>query len=98
MDGCNMKLSDINQKYVRDRMGTGKDMQDAHKEKSNMPMKQEMPHNMGIGMKKMGKVMHEYKKGTLHSGKSGKIVKSHKQAVAIGLSEARKRGAKIPIK
>ena len=38
------------------------------------------------------------KKGTLKSGKSGKKVKSQKQAVAIGLSEARKKGAKVPKK
>jgi ribosomal protein L21E len=37
---------------------------------------------------KVGKVMHEYKTGTLHSGKGGKVVKSRKQAVAISLSEA----------
>ena len=59
---------------------------------------QEMPHNAGIGMEKMGKVMREYKAKTLHSGKSGKIVKKRSQAVAIALSEARKAGAKIPIK
>lgn len=45
---------------------------------------------------KVGKVMHEYKEGSLKSGKSGKPVKSRKQAVAIGLSEARKSGAKVP--
>lgn len=45
---------------------------------------------------KVGKVMHEYKEGSLKSGKSGKPVKSRKQAVAIGLSEARKAGAKLP--
>ena len=39
-------------------------------------------------MAKVGKVMHEYKTGTLHSGKGGPVVKSQKQAVAIGLSEA----------
>jgi hypothetical protein len=38
------------------------------------------------------------KKGTLKSGKSGKPVKSRKQAVAIGLSEARRKGAKVPKK
>ena len=38
--------------------------------------------------KKVGKVMHEYKEGTLHSGKGGKVVKNPKQAVAIALSEA----------
>lgn len=37
---------------------------------------------------KVGKVMHEYKAGNLHSGKGGPIVKSRKQAVAIALSEA----------
>jgi len=39
---------------------------------------------------KVGKVMHEFKEGKLHSGKSGKIVKNPKQAIAIALSEARK--------
>lgn len=42
------------------------------------------------GMKKMGKVMHEYKAGTLHSGKGGPVVKSRKQAIAIAMSEAGK--------
>jgi Family of unknown function (DUF6496) len=45
---------------------------------------------------KVKKVMHEKKKGTLHSGKSGKKVTSRKQAIAIGLSEARRAGAKVP--
>jgi hypothetical protein len=40
--------------------------------------------------------MRKRKKGTLRSGRSGKKVKSRKQAVAIGLSEARKKGAKVP--
>ena len=40
--------------------------------------------------------MHRKKKGTLRSGRSGKKVKSRKQAIAIGLSEARKKGAKVP--
>jgi hypothetical protein len=44
------------------------------------------------------KAMHEKKKGTLKSGKSGKTVKSKKQAIAIGLSKARKKGAKVPAK
>ena len=49
------------------------------------------------GMGKVGKVMHEYKLGTLKSGKGGTggKVKSRKQAVAIGLSEARKARAEI---
>jgi Family of unknown function (DUF6496) len=38
------------------------------------------------------------KRGTLKSGRSGKTVKSRKQAIAIGLSEARKKGAKVPRK
>ncbi len=38
--------------------------------------------------KKVGKVMHEFKEGTLHSGKGGKVVKSRDQAVAIALSSA----------
>ena len=43
---------------------------------------------MSQSQKKVGKVMREYKKGELHSGKSGKIVKNPKQAIAIALSEA----------
>ncbi len=38
----------------------------------------------------------KYKKKKLHSGRSGKLVKSRKQALAIGLSEARRKGAKVP--
>jgi hypothetical protein len=45
---------------------------------------------------KVKKAMHERKEGTLKSGRSGKTVKSRKQAIAIGLSEARKRGGKVP--
>ena len=51
-----------------------------------------------IAQKKVKKVMHERKAGTLRSGKSGKKVTSRKQAIAIGLSEARKAGAKVPKK
>lgn len=47
---------------------------------------------------KVEKVMHERKEGTLKSGRSGKKVTSRKQAIAIGLSEARKAGAKVPAK
>jgi Family of unknown function (DUF6496) len=46
---------------------------------------------------KVERAMHERKKGTLRSG-SGKKVTSRKQAIAIGLSEARKKGAKVPKK
>jgi hypothetical protein len=47
---------------------------------------------------KVEKAMHEMKEGKLKSGKSGKKVTSKKQAVAIGLSEARKAGGKVPKK
>lgn len=47
---------------------------------------------------KVRKAMHERKRGTLKSGRSGKKVKSRKQAIAIGLSEARRAGAKVPRK
>ena len=50
------------------------------------------------GVVEVRKAMHERKKGTLKSGRSGKKVKSRKQAIAIGLSEARKAGAKVPKK
>jgi len=48
--------------------------------------------------RKVKRAMHKRKHGTLRSGRSGKRVKSRKQAIAIGLSEARKRGAKVPRK
>ncbi len=48
--------------------------------------------------KKVERAMHKRKKGTLKSGGSGKTVKSRKQAIAIGLSEARKEGKKVPSK
>lgn len=44
------------------------------------------------------RAMHERKEGTLRSGRSGRKVKSRKQAIAIGLSEARRAGAKVPRK
>ncbi len=49
------------------------------------------------GRAKVGKVMHEFKHGELKSGKGGKV-KSRKQAIAIGLSEARRSGARVPPK
>ena len=48
--------------------------------------------------KKVKKAMHERKRGTLKSGRSGKKVTSRKQAIAIGLSEARQAGGKVPRK
>jgi hypothetical protein len=47
---------------------------------------------------KVERAMHERKRGTLKSGGSGKRVTSRKQAIAIGLSEARRAGAKVPRK
>jgi hypothetical protein len=47
---------------------------------------------------KVKRAMHEMKRGTLKSGRSGKKVKSRKQAIAIGLSEARRAGGKVPKK
>jgi len=47
---------------------------------------------------KVKRAMHERKRGTLRSGRSGKKVTSRKQAIAIGLSEARRAGAKVPKK
>lgn len=48
--------------------------------------------------RKVGQAMHEMKQGTLKSGHSGRKVTDPKQAVAIGLSEARREGAKVPPK
>ena len=47
---------------------------------------------------KVKRALHKEKRGTLKSGRSGKTVTSRKQAIAIGLSEARKAGAKVPKK
>jgi hypothetical protein len=58
-----------------------------------------MPRKYGPkAQKKVEKVMRERKRGTLRSGSSGKKVTSRKQAIAIGLSEARRAGAKVPRK
>jgi hypothetical protein len=54
-------------------------------------------YSKGAG-KKVERAMKEKKSGTLKSGRSGKKVTSRKQAIAIGLSEARKEGAKVPKK
>jgi hypothetical protein len=51
-----------------------------------------------IANRKVKRAMHEMKRGELRSGRSGTVVKSRKQAIAIGLSEARKAGARIPKK
>ena len=58
-----------------------------------------MPRKYGAtAQRKVKKAMEERKSGTLRSGKSGKKVTSRKQAIAIGLSEARKKGGKVPAK
>jgi topoisomerase IA-like protein len=54
-------------------------------------------YSKGAG-NKVERAMHEKKEGTLKSGRSGKKVTSRKQAIAIGLSEARKKGSKVPKK
>lgn len=55
-----------------------------------------MPRYGKKASSKVGRAMREMKEGKLKSGRSGKTVKSKKQAIAIGLSEARKEGAKVP--
>lgn len=57
-----------------------------------------MPKYGKKASEKVEKAMRERKKGTLKSGRSGKKVKSRKQAIAIGLSQARRAGAKVPRK
>lgn len=49
-----------------------------------------------LAAKKVERALHERKKGTLRSGGSGRKVTSRKQAIAIGLSEARRAGGKVP--
>lgn len=55
-----------------------------------------MPKYSKKAEKKVAKVMHEWKEGKLKSGKSKKTVVSQKQAIAIGISEARREGDKVP--
>ena len=57
-----------------------------------------MPKYGKKAQKKVERAMHERKAGKLKSGRSGKKVTSKKQAIAIGLSEARQAGAKVPAK
>ena len=57
-----------------------------------------MPSYGRKAQSKVKRAMHEMKHGQLKSGRSGKKVTSRKQAIAIGLSEARKKGAKVPMK
>ena len=55
-----------------------------------------MPRYGAAAQKSVERAMHKKKRGTLKSGRSGATVKSRKQAIAIGLSEAREKGAKVP--
>lgn len=57
-----------------------------------------MPAKRKTASRKVERAMHEMKRGTLRSGGSGSKVTSREQAIAIGLSEARKAGARIPKK
>jgi len=63
-----------------------------------MPKEAAMARYGKKASEKVEKAMHERKRGTLKSGRSGKPVKSRKQAIAIGLSEARRAGGKVPKK
>ena len=57
-----------------------------------------MPKYSKFSQESVKDAIHEMKHGELKSGKSGKTVKNRKQAIAIGLSEARQKGAKVPEK
>lgn len=58
-----------------------------------------MARKYGKGsQREVEKEMHRYKRGTAHSGTKKKPVKSREQAIAIGLSKARKKGSKVPSK
>jgi hypothetical protein len=63
-----------------------------------MPTKSSRKKYGNKASQKVGRAMREMKQGKLKSGKSGKKVKSRKQAIAIGLSEARRAGGKVPPK
>jgi hypothetical protein len=65
-------------------------------ELKNMPIKSSKRQYGPKAATKVKRAMHEMKEGKLKSGKSGKPVKSREQAIAIGLSEARKGGGKVP--
>ena len=62
----------------------------------SMATKKNSPAKKKAASKKVEKVMHEFKRGQLKSGGSGKKVTNPKQAIAIGLSEARQSGADVP--
>ena len=61
------------------------------------PRRRSRPRKYGpAAARKVGRVMREWKRGELVSGRSGRRVTSRKQAIAIGISEARRAGAKVP--
>lgn len=65
----------------------------------SMLRKEDLMAKYGKGAQRsVERAMHKLKDGSLRSGKSGKRVKSREQAIAIGLSEARRKGAKVPAK
>ena len=75
-------------------MGPNKLTQTTNSELKTLLPEEPMPKYGKKASKKVERAMHERKAGTLKSGRSGKKVKSRKQAIAIGLSEARRSGAR----
>jgi hypothetical protein len=71
----------------------GSDIVESGQQRRRRPMARK--YSKGAS-KKVKRAMHKKKRGTLKSGRSGKKVKSRKQAIAIGLSEARREGKKVP--
>jgi hypothetical protein len=64
----------------------------------HLPKEARMPRYSKTASAKVERAVHEMKQGKLRSGRSGKKVTSRKQAIAIGLSEARQKGARVPRK
>jgi hypothetical protein len=81
------------EKCFADRVSPPTAARDARRGEIDMPRKYSKKASS-----KVKRAMHERKRGTLRSGRSGKKVTSRKQAIAIGLSEARRSGAKVPRK
>jgi hypothetical protein len=80
------------------RLGT-LELDRAFQPRTNLQQESAMARRYGKkASRKVKRAMHERKRGTLRSGRSGRKVKSRKQAIAIGLSEARRSGAKVPKK
>jgi hypothetical protein len=80
---------------ARKKSASRKSIGEAHGSEEDNREKSAKSASKSTARSKVKKAMHERKEGTLKSGRSGKKVTSRKQAIAIGLSEARKRGAKI---